>query len=365
MGGQGPLRKGYSASGAGYSPSTVDNRQLAYMNRFNVITNQVSLLVQQLNQTSRNVTDIDDALNRLPTRIQQIRKMNYRVMMNLEKDVASLSERWSLAKPNVASIIGSTAPVLVSEGRTIENELAQRRFSSNYDVSQLSSVEARVSTFQAYVSDFSSRVSGATGDTLNKIHSLDRDVGVAERTLSLTSISSFKWKQGESPILSVKAKDLNADAEGVLSLTNQRFIYESEKEVVLKKTFFIATQKKKIRETTVDRPIGMIDNIVKGRVGILAGQGLYVTFKPDSGQQEMKLDTDGEDADLVLRFHNFISNGEADQELDATEGSKTDERPSVPIVCPRCSAPYSEEIYRGQTSLQCKYCGATIPVSSN
>ena len=365
MGGQGPLRKGYSASGAGYSPSTVDNRQLAYMNRFNVTTNQVSLLMQQLNQTSRNVTDIDDALNRLPTRIQQIRKMNYRVMTNLEKDVTSLSERWSTVKPNVASIIGSTVPVLMSEGRTIENELAQRRLASNYDVSQLSSVESRVSTFQARVSDLSSRVSGATGDTLNKIHSLDRDVGLAERTLSLTSSSSFKWKQGESPILSVNAKDLDADVEGVLSLTNQRFIYESEKEIVLKKTFFIATQKKKIRETTVDRPIGMIDNIVKGRVGIFAGQGLYVTFKPNSGQQEMKLDTDGEDADLVLRFHNFISNGEADREIDSTESSKTDERQSVPIVCPRCSAPYSEEIYRGQTSLQCKYCGTTIPVSSN
>jgi hypothetical protein len=77
----------------------------------------------------------------------------------------------------------------------------------------------------------------------------------------------------------------------------------------------------------------------------------------------MKLDTQGNDTDLVLRFHKFISTGEADQELTATEGSKVDEQKPVPIVCPRCGAPYTEEIYRGQTSLQCKYCSTTIPVS--
>lgn len=64
--------------------------------------------------------------------------------------------------------------------------------------------------------------------------------------------------------------------------------------MVLKKTWFIATQKKKVRETTVDKPIGMIDTLVKGRVGILAGQGLYIIFKPSSGQQELKLDTKGD-----------------------------------------------------------------------
>jgi archaellum component FlaC len=346
-----------------YSASNTDTRQQEYMSRLSLISNQISSLMLQLNGISGNVSGIDDNLNKLPTRIQQIRKMNYRVMTNLEKDVTSLSERWSTIKPGIANIIGGDLPALISEGNAIESELNQRRFTSNYDTSQLSGFQMRISALQARASGVLSRISGATGDTSNKLHSLDRDVGLAESTLNLTSSSSFKWKQDESPIISVNAKDLNADVEGVLTLTNQRFIYESQKEIVLKKTFFIATQKKKVRETSVDKPIGMIDNIVKGRVGILSGQGLYIKFKPDSGLQEMKLDTSGEDADLVLRFHNFIANGEADQELATTESSKTDEHKSAPIVCPRCSAPYSEEIYRGQTTLQCKYCGANIPVS--
>jgi len=333
------------------------------MNRLDGISNQVSSLRRKLNDPNRRVTNIDNAVNRLPTRVQRIRKMNYRVMTSLEKDIASLSERWSTVKPDVTSIIGSTVPVLVSEGRTIENELAQRRFASNFNVSQLANIEFKVSRLQGRVSALTSRVSGAIGDTLNKLQSLDQNVSVAERTLSLTSGSSFQWKQGESPILSVNAKDLKNDVKGILNLTNQRFIFESEKEVVLKKRLFIVTQKKKVRETTVAKPIGMVEDIVKGRVGILSGAGLYITFKPNSGQQEMKLDTKGGDTDLVLRFHKFISTGEADHELATTGSGKTDEQKLAPVICPRCCAPYSEEIYRGQTSLQCQYCSATIPVS--
>ena len=342
--------------------STVDTKQQAYTNRLNAISNQVSSLMQLLNGMNRNVTNIDGSLNRLPTRIQQIRKMNYCVMINLEKDVASLSEEWSTIKPNVSSIITSAVSALASEGRIFEGELAQRRFNPNSDVSQLTNLGMRVSTLQARVSDLSSRVSGTTGATLSKLNSLEKDVGVAERTLNLIFNPSFKWKEGESPILSIQAKDLINDVKGILSLTSQRFLYESEKEVVLKKTLFIATQKKKVRETAVDKPIGMIDSIVKGRVGILAGQGLYITFKPNNGQQEMKFDTSGEDADLVLHFQNFISNGGADQELDVTESSKKDESQHAPIVCSKCGAPYTEEIYRGQTSLICKYCSTSIPV---
>ncbi|MDQ1279233.1 MAG: hypothetical protein QG670_493 [Thermoproteota archaeon] len=342
--------------------STPDARKL-YVSRLDTINNQVSSLMIHLNEFNRRVTGIDDALNRLPTRIQQIRKMNYRVMINLENDIDSLSKEWATAKPGVANLIESTVPALTSEGRNIENELGQKRFSSNSDVAQLGGIEFRVSTLNARVSDLAGRVSGFTGGIMNRFQSLDADVGIAERTLNLSSGSSFQWKENESPIISVNAKDLNNDVEGILSLTSQRFLFESQKEVVLKKTLFIATQKKKVRETMVDKPVGIVDSIVKGRVGILSGQGLYITFKPNSGQQEMKLDTKGDDTDLVIRFHQLISSGEADLELDKIKGPKTDEQKSIPLVCPRCGAPYTAEIYRGQTSLQCKYCSTAIPIS--
>jgi hypothetical protein len=160
----------------------------------------------------------------------------------------------------------------------------------------------------------------------------------------------------------VPAKDLKNDLHGFLTLTNQRFLYEVEKEVVLKKRLFIATEKKKVRETVVDKPIGTVDNITKGRVGLLAGQGLYIKLKPQTGVPELKLDTSGEDADLVMRFNGFISSGDADRELVSAQAINIEKEEPVPVLCPRCGAPYIDEIFRGQTSVQCRYCSTSISI---
>jgi archaellum component FlaC len=334
----------------------------AYTNKLDIINNQTASLSSQLNEIDRKVDDIDETLNGLPTRIQQIRKMNYRVMVNFEKDVSALSERWSTIRQSAKDMVSANMPPLASELRILETEIAQRRNDTAYEVSQLTNLDLKVSTLNVRISDLSARVSATVGDVENRLRQLDQDVGVAERTVNLTSNASFQWKVNETPILSANVKDLNNDVEGILSLTNQRFIFESEKEIVLKKRLFIATEKKKVRETVVDKPIGIVDTVTKGRVGLLAGQGIYVAFKPESGQKEMKLDTKGNDADLVIRFHKFISSGQADEELSKTEEAKPDTQP-VPVICPRCGAPYPDEIYRGQTSVQCKYCSTTIPVS--
>jgi len=158
---------------------------------------------------------------------------------------------------------------------------------------------------------------------------------------------------------------MDNDVEGVVTLTNQRFIFESEKEVVLKKRLFIVTEKKKVREVVIDQPIGIIDHMSKGRVGFFAGHGIFITFKPESRLQEMKLDTKGYEADWTLRFYNFIVSGEAEKELAAMqeELGVEEKEERRPLICEICGAPYTDEVYRGQTSVRCRYCGAVIPLS--
>jgi DNA-directed RNA polymerase subunit RPC12/RpoP len=334
-----------------------------YMSRLDSINGQALFLRRQLSDIERRVYNLDEALNRLPSRVQMIRKMNYKIMSNLEKDVAALSERWPTVKQSARDIVNVNVPAISSELSGLEAEIAVRRADTSYDVAHLASAEVKASTLGVRVSDLNSKVSSALGDVGNRLQTLDQDVDIAERTVNLAANASFPWKQDESPILSINAKDMKKDTDGIITFTNQRFIFESDKEVVLKKMLFIATEKKRVRETVIEKPIGMVDTVTKGRVGLLAGQGLYISFKPQSGLPEMKLDTKGSDADQALRFYQFISTGQADQELSALEGTKPEEKISIPVVCPRCGAPYSDEIYRGQTSVQCKYCGTTIPIN--
>ena len=77
----------------------------------------------------------------------------------------------------------------------------------------------------------------------------------------------------------------------------------------------------------------------------------------------MKFDTSGQDEELVTDTYNYIISGQAEKELEAVapEVGKEKEEPQL-VICPVCSAPYNEKIYRGQSSVNCQYCGSVISI---
>ena len=134
--------------------------------------------------------------------------------------------------------------------------------------------------------------------------------------------------------------------------------FEEIKEIVLRKTFFIVTEKKTVREVMVNTPIGAIEEIQKGNVGFFKGAGLFISFRKSTNVEDLKIDTTGSDADKLLRFYNYIISGEAQKELVYDQVEETT-KPEI-VSCPHCSAPFNEEIMKGQTSISCKYCGTVI-----
>jgi hypothetical protein len=301
------------------------------------------------------IDNLDRRLNDIPGRISNVRRGNYLVSTHLERDQKDLEDDWR-----------SREPYLREDLRMRMNEIISEisRFERGYGPSGLQSLENIVASLGSKVSGLESHVSGSMSEYEVKRERLEEELRVAESTVELTSQSSFPWKEGESPVYAVYAKDMDNDLEGIITLTNLRFIFESEKEVVLKKTLFFATEKKTVREVVVEEPIGVIEELTKGRVGFLAGHGLFVSFKPRARLAEMKFDTKGDEADEMIKFYNFIVSGEAERELESIKDEESLEKKEEPrpLVCELCGAPYTEEVYRGQTSVQCKYCGAVITV---
>ena len=80
-------------------------------------------------------------------------------------------------------------------------------------------------------------------------------------------------------------------------------------------------------------------------------------FKPQTDLAELKIDTDGNDDDKIIRFYNYVISGEAEKEFEPIQD---DIDKNIPVSCPNCSAPYGEEILKGQTSVKCNYCGTVI-----
>jgi DNA-directed RNA polymerase subunit RPC12/RpoP len=197
------------------------------------------------------------------------------------------------------------------------------------------------------------------------IAAVDRDLKIAETTVGLFSQAAFPMKQGESPVLAIEGKLMEGEkCHGTLYFTNQRFLFEGQKEVVLEKKLFIVTKKRIDRSVMFEQPVGAVQDITKGRVGLLAGAGVYVTFRSEVGLPVTPFDVRGWEADVITRFYKYITGGEAERDIAGAHGGAPPSAPTIRLVrCPACGAPHSGEIYQGQTSVKCEYCGSAVAVA--
>ena len=113
-----------------------------------------------------------------------------------------------------------------------------------------------------------------------------------------------------------------------------------------------------------EQPIGAVAEISKGRVGFIAGIGVYVKFRPETGLTEGVYDVKGWEADIITRFYGYIIGGEADRDITTAKGGPPKEGVTIKLTrCPYCGAPQSGEIYKGQTAIKCEYCGSQVALT--
>jgi hypothetical protein len=338
-----------------------ESKRLAYTNRINTLSTEITSITNQTNNSIQRIENFNERIHTLPTRITRIRQGNYRALTHLEKDQIALSEKWTKLSPDLRTVTNQKSGIVQYRTRELQQTLIQYQNRSPSNLSNLNVIESNLLELRRNLSEIQGYVTTSLTPLEKNYQQIDTDLQKAERTVTLIAQASFPWIEGETPIISTKVKDLINDSEGILTLTNLNFIFEHEKEIVLKKRLFIVTEKKIVREVAVHHPIGMVAQMTKGRVGLLKGSGLFVQFVPESGISEMKFDTKGNEADWIAQSYNYIISGLADQELSAsTPETEADKETPQLVTCPICGAPYNEKIYRGQTSVNCKYCQAVI-----
>jgi predicted nucleic acid-binding Zn-ribbon protein len=330
------------------SSETTDN----FSSRLASINRDFNSLSFRTRNISSKVSQLDGNIKNLSTRISNIRNNRYYSQKNIEKKAEDLIGKWNSASSDIQSL---------SDNQINEVTRRQRNFESLVNLAgsimELERYAYQLSDLSRDVNNIDRMIQGQLNDYQSDYNAMNNELITAEETISNLSNTSIEWKKNEHPIIAIKTHDLTNDIRGVLTFTNLRILFEEVKEVVLRKNLFFATEKKTTKEIVLDQPIGSIEEIEKGTVGFFKGAGLYFKFKPQTGLDELKFDTSGNEDEKIVYFYNYIISGEAEREL---ESEKEDSDTSAPVNCPNCSAPYSEEILRGQTSVKCIYCGTVI-----
>ena len=351
--------------------SQMDKEKQALYSRLHLIESDLSIASGSISRARSNISHVEGSVGTLTTRLSQVRGRGYEAMAHLEKGVEQLTKTWADVSPSIKQTFQNSVEPLTTQVNSLQAET--RGLRSQIDTGNISYGHITANRLSATASSLRNRVtSEATkvDDPLSKliptINTIDGDLKIAENTTELLAQSSFPLKQEESSVLAFEGKIMKGEkSEGTLYLTNQRFIFEAKKEVVVEKKFFIATKKRTERTVQIDQPIGAVEEISKGRVGLIAWTGIYVRFKRESGQQEAQFDVEGWEADATERFFNYIISGDADKDIATIKGTSpiTPETPGIQVVyCTHCHAPYTREIYKGQKSVQCDYCKAQIVV---
>ncbi|MCI4355151.1 MAG: hypothetical protein L3K06_07285 [Thermoplasmata archaeon] len=337
--------------------------------RLGSIESELSDASRAISGAESEVTSLDASIGALASRLTAVRGRGYCALSHLDKTVDLLTKKWAEVGPAVRQSLANNLQPLGGQIRSLQAEAQSLR--SEIDRGNLPMAEAQANRLAAESSSIRSRAAdeAARGTAPIKelaggVSAVDRDLKIAETTVTLFGQAAFPMKQEESPVLAFEGRMMEAEKpHGTLYFTNHRFVFEALKEVVLEKKLFIVTKKRIDRVVTIERPIGALQDITKGRVGLIAGTGVYVQFRPEVGLPVTPFDVRGWEADVITRFFKYITGGEADRDIATVRGVAAPTATTIHLVrCTACGAPHSGEIYRGQTSVNCEYCGSAMAV---
>jgi hypothetical protein len=347
----------------------IEREREALYSRLRSIESDLSGAAGAISEVESRIAYVEGAMGSLPSRLATVRGRGYAAIGHLEKSIDLLTKKWTDSAPMIKqAFLNSVQPLtgqiqaFQAEAQRLRSEISYGNIASGQPLANRLSIDA--SSIRARAMSEASKVSALFNELTTSVNAIDRDLKVAEKTTELFSQAAFPLKPEESPVLAIEGKIMTGDKnEGTLYFTNQRFVCEGRKEVVLERKLFIVTKKKTEGTVLIEQPIGALLEITIGRVGLIAWTGIYVRFKPERKLAETPFDVRGWEAEVITRFFNYIIGGEADEDIAQIKGVQAKEAPSIQIVrCPQCFAPYTHEVYKGQTSVQCEYCGTMIVI---
>ncbi|MGB9134498.1 MAG: hypothetical protein WCC63_02775 [Candidatus Bathyarchaeia archaeon] len=347
----------------------IDREKEALYAQVRSIESDLSSASGAISSVESKIASVEGAMGSLPSRLAAVRGRGYAAMGHLEKSIDLLTKKWVEISPLLKQAFLNNVQPMTGQIRALREEAQRLRAEINSgNIASSQSFAGRLmgdaSSLRSRAIVEADKVASPLKELDSSIVSLDRDLKIAENTVTLFSQAVFPLKLGESPVLAIEGKIMTGEkSEGTLCFTNQRFLFEARKEVVLEKKLFIVTKKRTERVVTIEQPIGALQEITKGRVGLIAWTGIYIRFKRELQVQETPFDVKGWEADVIGRFFTYIIGGEADVDIARIRGVTEEKAPTIRIArCQHCGAPYTREIYKGQTSVQCEYCGTSIVI---
>jgi len=317
-----------------------------------------------------SVRDIERKLSRLVNDIRTVRQKGFVYGKDWENTVTDYNGELPGLKAAIQTesnnISNANSFVL---NQTI-NEIASlhRDFEtnpSNY-YSYVDSMESKITPIKKIISDAENKLKAMIQPMEEKLNKLSARIERVNDGFEYLEKATFKLLVGENLIDVWGAqylKEGKKGPKGIIFLTDKRFRFEQNEDVVVSRRFLVVTKKEHIQKLLIDEPIGLISSSKDTEKGIFLVHKEMLNLEFERGAKIRKAifrtNIDSKEVDNIL--DSVISGG---IERDVTSESKERKKEEKPLPkidkCPACGASFDRPIVKGMTHIKCKYCGKII-----
>lgn len=306
----------------------------------------------------------------LPDRLQRIRARGFQFHATLEQELERLARNWETFKPQiVASVEREYQRLAVSMARVQEEVSGGRAFMSlpvAHVSERLQRSQATLENFKSDVRAAETTLRGTLSSATEGIRKADKIISDAEAMLDELDAASFRLLPGEAPVAMAHAEWLRSkddERKGLLFITDHRVVFERKEEVVTKRKLLIFTEKKLVRETQFEAPIGSVESVSIERTGGLFKKPVVKVALtcPPAPYPQVLLSLRG-DAEEWKGLITRVITGDADRDRVAGAAVEQPTQPAEPRVmkCSGCGATLTVPIVKGMQSVKCEYCGTVM-----
>ena len=321
------------------------------------IQNEVNELQDEmmLQDVRTELTELENDVKGLARDLADLRARGYSVEKSLEADISVLSDQWDRIKGRVETTMEGQTQLLSTQMTTIQTSLAALMTLSN----NLKAARPKYIALKSAIASAEAQA-GAAEDTVldqfdeyaDEVESLSAHMDWVDWMLDALSTASFRLLATESGVAATEAVWLRPGLEpenGILFLTDQRLLWEDRVGDF---------------ELKLDVPVQQITDIVEETDDEAEFEILAATFKSGAApvpvaQLQLALPV----ADEWIKMVNRARSG--DYALDRAvkiDQAELERIRNTPQQCSNCGATYTAPVLRGQTEINCEYCGVVTRI---
>jgi predicted nucleic acid-binding Zn-ribbon protein len=348
-----------------------DDKVGSYRSKLSSIQNQVTELKRKFffEDISNALGNLENNLSGISQKIGTIRQKGFIFGKDWERLVNDYKNEFSTIKTtinnesnNISNLHSMTLNQMASEIGSIRANFENSP--SNY-YSHIDSLESRIAPIKKIIDDAENKLKSMIGPIEKKINRFSNRIVRIDKGYEYLENASFKLLQNEHVVDVWEAqylKEGNEGPKGVIYLTDKRFRFEQNEDVVVSRKFLFITKKEHRQKLMVDEPIGSIVSSKDSEKGFFLARKEVLNLKFGEGAKlrnaSFRTFIDSEEVDNIL--DSVVSGGiTSTMTEEALKKEKEIEEKPLPKIdrCPACGAKFSQPIVKGMTYIKCEYCG--------